>query len=146
MRRIFPGRADSVTAVNAPWLAQLEDTLAEVELAIAVVTVAAVAGRGLDLDEEDLRGAARRALFVLAAGGDPDRGLDLNGPAVSSFAAELDEPARRAALRAGLVDLAGQAAGLAHVSEAAHALLDAPETAWRAFACAVLADQLAADE
>lgn len=124
------------------WLEQLEATVADAELAVAIVTVAAVAGRSLDIGEDDVRAAARRALFVLAAGGDPDRGLDLEGPAVTTFARDLDAPEHRAALRSGLVQLAADATGLAHVSELSHALLDAPDTAWRAYACAVLAEQL----
>ena len=129
------------------WLQQLEETLAESDLATAIVTVAAVAGRDLEqtVDRDELHGAARRALFVLAAGGDPDRGLDLNGPAGTRFADDLDDTTRRAALRAGLVALRLEAAGLAHVTEATQGLLDAPDTAWRAFACAMLAEQLADD-
>jgi hypothetical protein len=129
--------------VTETWVPQLEATLVDSELPIAVVTVAAVAGREIEVDEDALRGAARRALFVLAAGGDPDRGLDLDGPAVNTFAAELDDPDRRAALRAGLIELAADSAGFAHVSEVVHALLDAPESAWRAYACSLLAEQLA---
>ena len=125
---------------------KLEATLSDSELAIAVATIAAVAGREIDVDDEELRGAARRALFVLAAGGDPDRGLDLDGPAVNSFAAELDEPSRRESLRAGLVELAADSSGFAHVTEVVHALLDAPESAWRAYACSLLAEQLADDD
>ena len=50
------------------WLDQLEALLAEADEATAVVTVASVAGRELELDAEELRGAGRRALLVLAAG------------------------------------------------------------------------------
>jgi hypothetical protein len=127
------------------WLEQLEETLAESELATAIVTVAAVAGRELEstLDPAELRAATRRALFVLAAGGDPDRGLDLNGPAVSRLAEELESPETRRALEAGLAALRADAVGLPHVTEASQALLDAPELAWRAFACALLAEELA---
>ena len=64
------------------WLDQLEALLVEADEATAVVTVASVAGRELELDPEEVRGAGRRALLVLAAGGDPSRGLDLDGPAV----------------------------------------------------------------
>jgi hypothetical protein len=131
--------------VTETWVPQLEATLVDSELPIAVATVAAVAGREIEIDEDELRGAARRALFVLAAGGDPDRGLDLDGPAVNTFAAELDDPARREALRAGLIELAADSTGFAHVSEVVHALLDAPESAWRAYACSLLAEQLADD-
>jgi hypothetical protein len=132
--------------VTETWVPQLEATLVDSELAIAVATVAAVAGRSIEIDDDELRGASRRALFVLAAGGDPDRGLDLEGPAVKTFAAELDEPGRRELLRAGLIELAADSTGFAHLSEVVHALLDAPESAWRAYACSLLAEQLADED
>jgi hypothetical protein len=132
--------------VTETWVPQLEATLVDSELAIAVVTVAAVAGRSIEIDEDELRGASRRALFVLAAGGDPDRGLDLEGPAVNTFAAELDDPGRREMLRAGLIELAADSTGFAHLTEVVHALLDAPESAWRAYACSLLAEQLADED
>ena len=127
------------------WLEELERIAAASDLATALVTVASVAGQGVPLDEDAARAAGRRALLVLAAGGDPSRGLDLNGPAVERVAGELDAPSRRSALSVGLVKLRDDAIGLPHVSEAVKALIDAPETAWRAYAAAVLAEQLDAD-
>lgn len=128
-----------------PWLDQLEATLAQAEVAVAVVTTAAVAGREIAFDDEEMRAAARRAVLVLAAGGDPERGLDLQGPAVSAFARDIETPERRNALEAGLERLAAAATGLPHVSEAVRGLLDAPDTAWRAFACSLLAEHLVED-
>jgi hypothetical protein len=128
-----------------PWLMELEQLAAEADLATALVTVASVAGRDVPLDEDDARGAGRRALLVLASGGDPSRGLDLQGPAVERLADELDAPERRSALAIGLVRLRDDAIGLRHVTEAVKALIDTPETAWRAYAAAVLAEQLAED-
>ena len=125
---------------------ELEQIAAAADLATALVTVASVAGRDVPLEEDEARAAARRALLVLAAGGDPSRGLDLGGPAVERVAGELDAPARRSALSVGLVKLRDDAIGLPHVSEAVKALIDAPETAWRAYAAAVLAEQLDADD
>jgi hypothetical protein len=139
----FRGYAGS--AVPDPWLADLERTLAEDAgdtLAVGVVVLASVAGADVQVDEEERHGAVRRALLLLAAGGDPSRGLDLNGRAVSALAADLDEPSRREALLSGLAGLAGDAQGLPHVSEALHALADAPEVAWRAYACSLLAREL----
>lgn len=127
------------------WLDQLEALLAGADEATAVVTVASVAGRALEVDEEELRGAGRRALLVLAAGGDPSRGLDLDGPAVIGLAAELDAPERREALEDGLFRLLEVATGLPHVSEAVRGLLAARDLTWRAFACSLLAEQLGAD-
>ena len=127
------------------WLDQLEALLAGADEGTAVVTVASVAGRELELDPDELRGAGRRALLVLAAGGDPSRGLDLDGPAVLALAGELDAPERREALEDGLFRLLGEARGLPHVSEAARGLLAERDLAWRAYACSLLAEELGAD-
>ena len=127
------------------WLDQLEALLAGTDEATAVVTVASVAGRELEVDPDELRGAGRRALLVLAAGGDPSRGLDLDGPAVIGVASELDVPERREALEDGLFRLLEDATGLPHVSEAVRGLLAARELAWRAYACSLLAEELAAE-
>jgi hypothetical protein len=131
-----------VRAVPSDWLDELESTLAGSDVADAVVTVAFVAGREVPVGLEELGAATRRALLVLASGGDPNRGLDLEGPAVERLADELDAPERRAALEAGLRALATGAGARPHVAETAHALLAAPERAWRAYACAVLAESL----
>ena len=130
------------------WLDQLERDLASDPdvLATAVVTLAALAGSEIDLDDDELHGAARRSLLLLAAGGDPARGLDLNGRAVESLAAELDTPGRRATLADGLARLRQEASGRPHVSEAVKALADAPDVAWRAYACSLLAERLGEDE
>ena len=127
------------------WLDQLEALLAGADEATAVVTVASVAGRKLELDRDELRAAGRRALLVLAAGGDPSRGLDLDGPAVIGLAGELDAQERRDALEDGLFCLLEDAKGLPHVSEAVRGLLAARDLAWRAYACSLLAEQLSGD-
>jgi hypothetical protein len=135
--------------VPAPWLADLERTLAEGDedsLAIAVVVLASVAGLEIRLDGEERAGAVRRALLLLAAGGDPNRGLDLGGRAVRALASDLDDPERREILASALAELASEAQGLPHVSEALRGLLDAPEIAWRAYACSLLAAALGADD
>jgi len=105
--------------------------------------LAYLAGRGVVLDEDELRGAARRSLQLLAAGGDPRRELELRGRAVTAFAADLDGPAARAALAGGLAAARDGAEGLPAVDQAARALLADPDLAWQAFACAMLAEQLA---
>jgi hypothetical protein len=125
------------------WLVELERLASRSDLATALVTVASVAGRDIGVEREELHAAGRRALLVLAAGGDPSRGLDLRGPAVEHLAEELDTPERRSALAVGLVRLRDDAIGLPHVTEAVKALIDAPETAWRAYAAAMIAEQLA---
>src|SRR5258706_7199948 len=50
------------------------------------------------IPEADMNAARRRAMFVLAAGGDPNRELDLGSIAADPLAAELDTPARHAPL------------------------------------------------
>jgi hypothetical protein len=100
-----------------------------------VVTLAWFGGREVPLDEDELHGALRRALLLLAAGGDPQRDPELDGRAVTALAAELDRPERRGALLAALREL----------RECADELLADPDLAWRAFACALLADELAGE-
>lgn len=104
--------------------------------------LAYVAGRGIELDDEERRAALRRALLLLAAGGDVQRRLDLDGRAVTSLAAELGDEARRAALARGLEALRAEAGEFPRVCEALDALVALPELAWRAYACALLAEEL----
>lgn len=101
-----------------------------------LVTLAWRAGREVRLDEDELRGALRRSMLLLASGGDPNRGLDLDGRAVTALADELDTPERRETLLAGLRSLAAE-------TPRAETLLADPELAWQAFACGLLAAELA---
>jgi hypothetical protein len=132
-----------------PWLLELDRSLAESEdsseLATALVVLASAAGQRVVVDEDEVHGASRRALFLLTAGGDPERGLDLNGRAVAAVAEELRTVDRQLALESGISELRAQVKGLPHVSEAVHALADAPDVAWRAYACSLLAEQLGED-
>jgi hypothetical protein len=132
--------------VVADWLARLEARLAEDdgggELAVALVSLAFAAGQDVAVAADERRAAGRRALLLLATGGDPGDELDLDGRAVVAMAGELDDPARRAALAAGIDDLRRHARGHPHVSEALRALAAEPDVAWRAFAAAVLAEEL----
>lgn len=127
-----------------PWLVDLEHSLetSDEALATAVVVLASLAGRTVRVDEGVRRAATRRATLLLATGGDPERGLDLNGRAVAALADELRTVDRQIELERGITDLRIAAEGLPHVSEALHALADAPEIAWRAYACSLLAEDL----
>ena len=62
-----------------------------------LVPLAWLAGRSLGLDEDELRGPIRRAMLLLASGGDPTRehGLALDGRAVTALAEELLTEERR---------------------------------------------------
>ncbi len=98
---------------------------------------------GLEIDlGEDAPGAIRRAVLLLATGGDPLNGLGLDGRAVTALAADLDTPDRQAALAAGLTELQQAARELPNVLAAIGRLLAQPELAWRAFVAGVLADSL----
>ena len=89
----------------AAWLRDLEGPLADDErgdeLATALVVLASVAGEEIQIQEDEAHGASRRALLLLTAGGDPDRGLDLNGRAVSALAEEVRTVDRQLALERG---------------------------------------------
>lgn len=95
------------------------------------------------IDEAELNGARRRAMFVLAAGGDPYRDLGFDSVAAERLADELDTPERRARLAAALDGLPTQ--DLATVSAATESLRADPELAWRSYALSLLADELADD-
>lgn len=104
-----------------------------------------MAGRDVPLGEDERRGPTRRALLLLTAGGDPSRGLDLNGRAVSALAEDLRTVDRQLALESGIGELRARVTGLAHVSEAVQALGATPDVAWRAYACSLLAGELGED-
>jgi hypothetical protein len=120
-------------------LAQLEEASPEADLRPALALLAA---RELELDEAELRPAVRRAMLLLAAGGDPHRGLDLDGRAVTALADELRRPERVAAIERGLAALRREATELPAVSAALDALLHDPTIAWRVYACGLLVDEL----
>ena len=94
-------------------LAPVEAALEAGANADALALLAWLAGREVELDVDAAHGALRRATLLLAAGGDPRRGPDLDSRAVTALAAELDAPERRAALAAGIVRLHGEAAKIA---------------------------------
>jgi hypothetical protein len=125
-----------------PVLSQIEEMLAAGGEDEGLVSIALVAGSELELPEDELNGALRRALLLLAAGGDPHRELELHGRAVTALAADLDSPARRAHVLEKLATLRRPAAGLPLVEGALARLLADRNLAWQAFACAVLAHEL----
>ena len=97
-----------------------------------LVPLAWLAGRTLELDEDELRGPLRRAMLLLAAGGDPAReaGLALDGRAVTALAEELYTPVRAEQVAVALRELGADVT---------------PELAWTAYACSLLAGELADD-
>jgi hypothetical protein len=122
-------------------LEQLEPTLREWGDAQACAMLALLARDGISLPEDELRAALRRALLVLAAGGDP-RELELEGRGVTSFADDLDSPSRRTELEASFRTLKERAEGLPRASFLLEALLEDRDLAWRSLAVALLAEEL----
>jgi hypothetical protein len=122
------------------WVAALEAMDAEGRRA----SIAYVAGQQVEIPEGELNEALRRALVVRAVGGNPQRELRLEEDAVVRLAEELDGAERREALRRALEPLrelveAGPAA------TELDALLADTDLAWRCFAAAQLAAELAGD-
>ena len=109
-------------------------------------SLAWLAGRGIEHDPEELRAALRRAELLLAAGGDPRRELELDGRAVTSLADDLETPEAKDALEDGLQALATEAEGMATVASALAQLRAQPDLAWRCYACAVLAEEMAGED
>jgi hypothetical protein len=121
-----------------PGLEELEGSDLDLRVALAWLVRDEV-----EIDESDLNVARRRAMFVLAAGGDPHREIDLDSVAAERLANELDTPERRAELAAALDRLAAEAKAFPAVAEAVEALRSEPDLAWRSLALALLADELA---
>jgi hypothetical protein len=119
------------------------DVLADMGEQERWVSLAYVAGQSVEIEEDELHGALRRAMLLRATGGDPHRELDLDEPSVTRFAEELDTPERREQLQLGLASLSGPAEGRPYVTDAIVALLASPELSWRCFAAARVAAELA---
>jgi hypothetical protein len=110
-----------------------------------LLSLAWLAGQEVELDEDDLRGALRRAQLLLATGGDPRRELELDGRAVSAVADDLDDPRARDQLEDGLARLTAASEGMAAVSDGLARLRAQPDLAWRSYAYALLAEAMAGD-
>jgi hypothetical protein len=140
------GSVGTVTSPERAFLAELELGLEKQEANQPDAVLALLAGREVSLEEEELRGARRRAVQLLATAGDPRTALDVEGRAVRAIAADIDRPERRQALAEGLSELQATADGLPHVLERVARLSADQDLAWRWFACTLLADELMEDE
>ena len=105
-----------------------------------------LAGRSVTVDEAELHAALRRSELLLATGGDPRRPLELYGRAVTALADDLDEPALRAELAAGLDALQPEVDGLRGATEALRLLGRDGDLAWQCYAMSLLAEHLAGEE
>jgi hypothetical protein len=106
--------------------------------------LAYIAGQSVEIDESELNGARRRALLLVAAGGDPHRELGIDDRAVKSLAADLFDAKRRAELGRALDAVVARVRDLPVVREASIFLVSDLDLAWRFFALALLAEELAA--
>jgi hypothetical protein len=113
------------------------------ELGDPLPVLAYVAGQTLDLDDEELNGARRRALLLVAAGGDPHRELEVDDRAVKSLAADLYTDERREQLGQSIDALVLRVRELSTAREAALFLAADVDLAWRLFSLGLLAEELA---
>jgi hypothetical protein len=104
--------------------------------------LAFVAGTRVEIPEEELTSARRRAMLVLAAGGDPHRELELDSPAVDALARDVNSVERRAALADGLRSIREETARLPLAAAVVARLEEDADLAWHAYALALLADEL----
>jgi hypothetical protein len=111
------------------------------ELGDPLPVLAYVAGQRVELDDRELNEARRRAMLLLATGGDPRRGLEVDGRAVKALAVDLHDDERRARLGEGIDELVLRARDLPRVREAALYLAREGDLAWRLFALGLLAEE-----
>jgi hypothetical protein len=137
-------RERRVTAGTRARLEELERSGLEPRSSELLVVLCWLVRNDIPIDEAELNGARRRAMFVLAAGGDPHRDVDLDSVAAERLADELDTPGRRTQLAAALEDLPAEE--LPAVMAAVESLRADPELAWRSFALSLLADELADED
>ena len=127
----------------------LDELLARVdagELGDPLPVLAYLAGQAVSIDEEELNAARRRALLLVAAGGDPHRNLDVDDRAVKALAVDLYTDRLRAALARSIDALVLRVRDLPTAREGALFLASDVDLAWRLFALGLLAEELGGDE
>jgi hypothetical protein len=123
----------------------LETLLARIdagELGDPLPVLAYLAGQAVVVDQAELNGARRRALLLVAAGGDPHRRLEVDDRAVKALATDLYDLDRRTQLARSLDALVLQVRDLPVAREAALFLVADVDLAWRLFSLALLAEEL----
>jgi hypothetical protein len=124
----------------------LDDLLARLdtgELGDPLPVLAYVAGSSIQIDDTELNGARRRALLLMAAGGDPHRELDVDDRAVKSIAADLFTIDRRAQLARAIDALVLRVRDLPAARAGAIFLAGDVDLAWRLYTLGLLAEELA---
>jgi hypothetical protein len=124
----------------------LDELLARVEageLGDPLPVLAYLAGEALELDGGELNGARRRALLLIASGGDPHRELGVDDRAVKALATDLWTEERREAYGRSLDALVVRVRELPCARDAALFLATDVDLAWRLYALGLLAEELA---
>lgn len=124
----------------------LDDLLGRVdagELGDPLPVLAYIAGQAVEIPDEDLNGGRRRALLLVAAGGDPHRDLDVDDRAVKALAADLYTDGRRDQLGRSIDALVLRVRELPVAREGALFLAADVDLAWRLFTLSLLAEELA---
>ncbi len=124
----------------------LDDLLGRVdagELGDPLPVLAYIAGQSVEIGEEDLNGGRRRALLLVAAGGDPHRDLDVDDRAVKALAVDLYTEERREQLGRSIDGLVLRVRDLPVAREAALFLAADVDLAWRLYSLSLLAEELA---
>ena len=116
------------------------------ELGEPLAVVAYLAGRRVELPAGECNEARRRALLLLAAGGDLRRELGVDDRAVKALALDLRSEPRLRRLGAGLDELARSARHLPRAREAVLFLVRDLELAWRLYALGLLAEELGGED
>jgi hypothetical protein len=127
-------------------VSELDEVLAQVDagfLGDPLPVLAYLAGQAVTIDDAELNGARRRALLLVAAGGDVRRELRVDDRAVKSLAVDLYTEERREQLARGVDALVGHVRDLPVAREGTVFLAADIALAWRLFALALLAEELA---
>jgi hypothetical protein len=123
-------------------LAALLERIEAGELGDPPTILAYIAGRDVEIPEPELNEALRRAMLLLAAGGDPHRELGVDDRAVKALAVDLWSEERRDQLVSGIDELALLARDLPRARDATLFLATDPDLAWRLYALGLLAEEL----
>jgi hypothetical protein len=112
------------------------------ELGDPLPVLAFLAGEQVEVPPAELNEARRRAILLLAAGGDPRRELGIDDRAVKAVAVDLFNEGRRREFGRAIDELVLAARELPRVREATLFLAGDVELAWRLYALALLAEEL----
>jgi len=112
------------------------------ELGDPPTILAYIAGQSVEIPQGELNETRRRAMLLLAAGGDPHRELGVDDRAVKAIAVDLFSEERRAQLGSGIDELVLIARDLPRTRDAALYLAGDLDLAWRLYALGLLAEEL----